>query len=282
MKTEQLEKLYGAIVEGPNGKRMPETIARAADAALKKAPREAEMKYHHLAKAPSDIQLDEGARSDVSTITTDDVDREREVVLPDGIDFSQYNKVVTFAHRYDELPVGRCMWIKPKGNGLMAKTEYAKRPADWNDGWLPDAILSLMQQGTCTGKSIGFIPMSYREPTIEEIKKRPEFGQNYVGIIDKCMLLEYAVCPVPCNASAEMIAVSKSLPADVREIIEAAQKELAPQGEPAKEPEPVTPFVTQKTIIDALTRFSESRREELKQLILEQLEDRIAKATGRP
>jgi hypothetical protein len=203
-------KPYANIVEeATTGLRMPEELARQIADAAKGLPKD--FTYRRVAKAAAEFQLEEGSRSDVSTVTTDAIDHQKEVVLPTGLDFAVFrsNPVVPFAHSYDVLPVGRCMWIKASGNGVAAMTKYAKCPPNHTD-WLPDAILSLMQEGMCTGKSIGFIPTHMRAPTGEEVSRRPELKGAQV-IIDKSTLLEYSVAPVPCNPEALTVAVSKSL-----------------------------------------------------------------------
>lgn len=203
-------KISKNVVEGPMGLKMPESTARQIEELSKGLPRDFE--YRRIAKSASEFACDPGERTDVSVITTDAIDRDGEVVLPGGIDWSGYNRIVTFAHRYDELPAGSNWWIRSKGNGLVAKTHYPNKPADWGDApWLPSAILHLMQQPvpTCTGKSIGFMPLSIRAATPSEKAMRPEL--DGVPIIDKAAGIEYAVAPVPCNSDAEMQAVSKGI-----------------------------------------------------------------------
>ena len=202
-------KINGPIVEGPGGHQMPEGTARRIEELAGSLPKD--FTYRRIARKSDEFRLDPGERTDVSVITTDALDHDGEVVLPGGIDWSGYNRVVTFAHRYDQLPVGSNWWMRSRGNGLIAKTHYPPRPADWGDAapWLPSAVLHLMQQpvATCTGKSIGFLPLSIREATSEERQRRPELAG--VPIIDKAAGLEYAVAPVPCNPEAQMQAVAK-------------------------------------------------------------------------
>jgi hypothetical protein len=210
-----MPKSFGNIVvHAGSGLLMPEKTAREIEEISKSVP--PDFKYRRVAKSAHDFSVDEGSRCDVSYITTDDVDREGEVVLPNGIDRAKYNGVVTLAHDYRALPVGSNWWIRPQEkdarHGLLARTHYPPKPADWGDApWMPSAILHLMQQPvpTCTGKSIGFIPLNIRGATIEEKSKRPELKD--APIVDRSVLLEYAVAPVPCNASAEMVSVSKAL-----------------------------------------------------------------------
>ena len=154
-----------AVVEGPMGLRMFEDIARDIERFSKDLPKD--FTYRRMAKAvpPAMMKLDVGSRTDVSTITTDAVDRDGEVIIPTGGDWQEYNNVVMFAHVYDALPVGSCLWMKASPDGVVASTQYATKPPDWGDTpWLPSAILHLMQHPvpTYTGKSIGFLPTNIR------------------------------------------------------------------------------------------------------------------------
>ncbi len=210
-----MPKTFGNIVaHAATGLLMPEETAREIEQISKDIP--ADFRYRRVAKSAQEFSVDDGSRCDISYITTDDVDRDGEVVLPNGIDRAKYNGVVTLAHDYKALPVGSNWWIRPQEKvsryGLLARTHYPPKPADWGDApWMPSAILHLMQQPvpTCTGKSIGFIPLNIRGATVEEKSKRPELKD--VPIIDRAALLEYAVAPVPCNSSSEMVSVSKAV-----------------------------------------------------------------------
>jgi hypothetical protein len=199
------------IVEhATTGFRIPEPLARKIDSLSRDLPKD--FAYQRIARKSDEFSLDPGQRTDVSFITTDAIDREQQVVLPAGGDWSTYNRVVTFAHRYDQLPVGSNWWIRPRGNGLIAKTYYPPKPADWGHSpWLPSAVLHLMQQPTptCTGKSIGFLPLNIRNATPDELSQRPTL--RGVQIIDRWIGIEYAVVPVPCNPEAEMQAVAKGM-----------------------------------------------------------------------
>lgn len=205
-----LKRFENVVEHAATGFHLPEAIARKIDELSRGLPRD--FAYRRLARKSDEFTLEPGERTDFSFITTDSLDRDGEVVLPSGGDWSTYNRVVTFAHRYDQLPVGSNWWIRPRGNGLIAKTHYPERPRDWAAApWLPSAVLHLMQQPvpTCTGKSIGFLPLNVRGPTPEEVAKRPEL--RGAKVIDRWVGVEYAVVPVPCNPDAEMQAVAKGL-----------------------------------------------------------------------
>lgn len=205
-----LKRFENVVEHAATGLHLPEAIARKIDELARGLPRD--FAYRRLARKSDEFTLDPGERTDVSFITTDSLDRDGEVVMPSGGDWSNYNRVVTFAHRYDQLPVGSNWWIRPKGNGLIAKTHYPERPRDWAAApWLPSAVLHLMQQPvpTCTGKSIGFLPLNVRAATPDEMSRRPEL--RGAKVIDRWAGVEYAVVPVPCNPDAEMQAVAKGI-----------------------------------------------------------------------
>jgi hypothetical protein len=211
-------KTWGNIVEGPAGLRMPEETARAIEAVSKGISKD--FVYQRRAKAAAKFELVPGERADVSYITTDAPDRDDEVMITKGGDWTQYNKVVTWCHTYgpvegyNGLPVGACQWMKAGktdtgSNGIIAKTLYYDRPADYQGEWLPDAIVHMQKQDppALTGKSIGFIPLHAREATKSELKERPEWSGK--ALIDKWMGFEYCVAPVPCNPEAEAIVLAK-------------------------------------------------------------------------
>jgi hypothetical protein len=267
---------FAPIVEGPQGFSMPEATARRIEELGKSLP--PDFSYRRLARKSDEFRLEPGERTDVSLITTDAVDRQGEMVIPSGIDWSGYNRVVTFAHRYDQLPVGSNWWMRSRGNGLVAKTHYPQKPADWGDTpWLPSAVLHLMQQPvpTCTGKSIGFLPLNIREATPAERRERPELAG--VPIIDKAAGIEYAVVPVPANPDAQMQAVAKG---KALGLFDDALEELI-RGEC----EPIAPidvsFIRVATVRSALLREGQALRHALRQQVQQHIREVLERAMGR-
>jgi len=104
----------------------------------------------------TDVQFDDGERSVVTYITTLSVDRDDEVVLPDGSDLVDYRKnpVVLWAHNYDKLPLGKEVWIKVDDKGLVSKTIFAKHDE-------ADKVFNYRKEGFPLGRSIGFIPLKW-------------------------------------------------------------------------------------------------------------------------
>ena len=220
-------------VEGPLGFPVKGAVARDLEALLKAQPKDSAYEYRRLARSAAKVEVEGEQRCDVSAITTDDKDLVGEVVLPKGMDARFYGRVVTLAHDY-ETPFGAAnLWVKAAPHGVLAKTKYFEKPQDWGDGqpWMPSVVLHLLKQTppACTGKSIGFLPLSIREATDEETRLRPEWKD--APVIDRWALLEYAVAPVPCNPHAQTIAVSKGLKdSEAFAAIRAAARELVQKG----------------------------------------------------
>lgn len=203
-------RAYGDA-EGPFGFPMPSAVAREVERIWKRLPTACrEMGFTRMAEPAVTVEVSADERTDVSLVTTDAVDRDREVVLPDGGDWRQFEKnpVVTFAHRYDELPVGRALWIKrhrdASHNGWLAKTHYTDRPEGWEGQWFPDALWHFVKSGDLPGKSIGFLPLEVSAPSAEEVSSRPDL-KGVRRLIRRWLALEYAVAPVQSNPEALVI-----------------------------------------------------------------------------
>jgi len=276
-----MAKLLKGWTDGPLGFPMREEVARETDELIKTLPHTAEYEYRRRAVVADDAETDDAARTETSFITVDCVDRDKEIVLPRGMDLRQFQKnpIVPFAHAYDALPVGRCLWLKResrgKGEGILAKTQYAAMPAGWQGEWFPAAVFALIQQGILKGKSIGFLPLEARPPKEDEIKARPDWAGCRL-IFPKTVLLEYSIAPVPANPDALVQAVGKGLKIPQRmldemgivipgkddepfnwEALEALEK-LADEANERVEPpseERAIPHVTEKEYLAAIKRI---------------------------
>src|SRR4051794_25758801 len=104
--------------EGPLGIPMKDDQARALEELLKTHP-DAEYQRAVVEKATSEIS--DGERADVSWVSTECIDRDKEIVLAGGMDDShfQYNPIVTLGHNYWMPPVGKSLWRrKVKAGGV--------------------------------------------------------------------------------------------------------------------------------------------------------------------
>jgi hypothetical protein len=241
-------KTYGDT-EGPLGLPMKDKQAKAVESILNGLPAEdRKLQRRVFAKAPAEILP--GERSDVSWITTESIDRDREIVVAKGMNDSQFavNPLVTMQHGYQEPPVGRSLWRKKAKDGpvagIKAKTQYPARPADWADPcWPPDSAFQLVQAGLLQGKSIGFLILKCHSPSSHEIAALPVLAE-VMRIIDEWLLLEYACTFLPTNQDAVVEAVSKSQIAVPKEWLPAAPTPIA--------------FTALTTIEDAIQRRLQS------------------------
>jgi hypothetical protein len=253
-----LESAYDT--HGPFGLPMKDSQAKALDSLVAALPEPYTPRFVTLAKAPAELLP--GERADVSWITTQDPDRDREVVIARGMDDSHFklNPIVTLQHCYALPPVGRCQWRKRATDGdtvgIKAKTLYPKRPDSWpQDGdWPPDITFTLIQQGLLQGKSIGFLPLRCHAPTEEEIAKEPAWA-GVRRVIDQWLLLEYACVYLPCQQNAVVEAVSKGvvIPSSILDLFGIPREALAPP--PA---EPVIPFTPWREIEGSISRRIEA------------------------
>src|SRR5438128_3690006 len=98
-------------------------------------------------------EVNEEERTITAYITTETMDRDREVVLASGGDLNNYRKnpVVLWAHDSHGTPVAKNLWIRSDNQGLLAKTQYAKTAK-------AEEIWQLRKGGFLKGYSIGFVP----------------------------------------------------------------------------------------------------------------------------
>ena len=149
-------------------------------------------------------------------ITTRQLDRDQEIVMPKGIDLSEWKKtgVVIDCHDYSKLPLGKCVWVGVNDFGI--KVHIAPAPTDRGA-----ELLALSKFMTLT-TSIGMASCEFASkgsPEFDKLTKKmarewPEFKPKQQadlhGIIAKCMLLEVSVVPVPSNPNAAQTALAKS------------------------------------------------------------------------
>lgn len=153
---------------------------------------------------PNDLEIDEDERAVISYITTKNVDRDKEIVDPDGAVLRDYKKhpVVLFGHKYHELPIGRNEWIKADDKGLIAKTIYANHEE-------AEKIFQYRKDGFPLAESIGFVPLEWEDYESDNEKSQKNGGakRKYT----KWILLEYSDVPIPSNPEALQVAISKGL-----------------------------------------------------------------------
>ena len=121
------------------------------------------------------------------TISTIGLDRDCDEVVPEGCDFTDYqrNPVVQFGHDYSSLPVGAttALDVVP-GRGVRARWRWLEGDP------FADRVRNAFEQGVLRAASIGF------QPTASEPNGRG--GTRFT----RWTLLEWSLVPVPANAEA--------------------------------------------------------------------------------
>ena len=158
---------------------------------------------------PADLTIGDSERTVLARISSVSINRDGEVLVPQGCDATDFTKSPTVFYNHDyTLPVGRCEGIRRNDDTIEAKTRFAKRPADHQGPWLPDSVFALFQQGVINGFSVGFLPVEGRHPSK---KDQQLFGPKVRYVYSKWKLLEYSVAPLPANQDALVLAVSKGV-----------------------------------------------------------------------
>lgn len=179
------------------------------------------------------IKANENDRSVTMVISTNDVDRDGDIIEPSGIDLRNFKKnpVVLFAHNYREPPIAKAIDIRVEGNKLVSTTQFPE-PGVYG---LSDTIFNLLKGGFINAASIGF--------EVLESSPLPE-GKGFH--FTKTELLEWSFVPVPANPNALVQARSKNI--DLDPLKDWAQKCLSDIDE-----EPVTADDIRRATIKALS-----------------------------
>lgn len=129
--------------------------------------------------------VDDAERSIKQYISTTTLDRGKDIMLPKGLDETNYRKnpVVLFNHNKD-LVIGRNLWLKKESDGVLAKTQFANTP-------FADDIYILNKEGCLNAWSIGFMPRKW------------DFDQEKgITTYTDWELFEYSSVSVPMNQDA--------------------------------------------------------------------------------
>lgn len=151
-------------------------------------------------------------------ISTRDMDRDKEILMPKGIDPKHWNMtgVILEGHDYSQAPVGRGDKLASDDYGVKARIAWAPtiRGAEY------EALSKFMPLTF----SVGFIPTDTIDSghadwpnTIKQLSVEwPEFRRNrdqIKRIIRKWALLEVSVVPVPANPFAIQQELEKAIEA---------------------------------------------------------------------
>ncbi len=155
-------------------------------------------------------------------ISTDNVDRQGEVIRQDGWDLANYlaNPVVLWGHDYFSLPIGVCDEITVTGGKLTARGRFAPEAANP----FAQQVRRLYDLKIVRATSVGFIDV-----------------EREGNVIMRAELLEFSFVPVPANPYALSLSKAQELKLDLAMIatkgLKLETKEDAPSGDAPAKPE---------------------------------------------
>jgi len=153
--------------------------------------------------------VDEENRVVEFVVTSEALDRDKEVIRVDGVNLKNYklNPVVLFSHDRHSLPIGKATSITKHKDKITAKIQFATA----DEYAFADTVYRLVKGGYLRATSIGFLPdfNAIEYPRENASKKSP------YRIFNKSELLEISICACPANQEA--LATGKSLTKAVEE-----------------------------------------------------------------
>lgn len=168
---------------------------------------------------PDIKRIDKQFQAEVSTlgkgmfavrVTTEGIDRDAEVVVPDGMDASNWLKggSILWNHNADR-PVAKPLTIHRDKGGWVSVGEFAKRPDDYQGDFFPDFARAMVEQGIVRSASVGVLPKPGGRRFATKGDKS-QYGEGVQTVISKWELIEWSFVPVPSNPEAIVQAVGKS------------------------------------------------------------------------
>jgi len=182
--------------------------------------------FHSI--SAKELESDSEKNTKKYVITDSSVDRMDEIVDPNGLDVSAFEKskkTVFWNHDYNR-PIGRSLWQKQEGEKWIAKVEFASDTTDFARD-----IRNLAFGGFIGMTSIGFIPKSLEITSLEDLKDlTPPNRENYdkrkkVWVWRKSEMVEWSIVGIGSNRNSleyeKMLAKDFIKSSEVRSYVEA-------------------------------------------------------------
>ena len=169
-----------------------------------------------------------------ATITTNTIDRDGEVLLPEGMIKADFEKSGTIFWNHDyNRPIGKSLSLAKSRDSWASTATFASRPDTHPPAaeWFPDTVHALMKQKVINCVSVGFNAVEVRNPSKKDIEL---FGSGVKRVFNRWELLEFSVAPLPSNPQALVSAVSKGLMTSIQCKSPFGVDITAPVAEPPK------------------------------------------------
>ena len=219
-------------------------------------------------------------------ISSDAIDRDRDVIDPTGWRLDNYRKnpVVLWQHRRDLPPIARAISPRVSGSRLLSDVEFPPQGISP----LADEIHDLLAAGFLTSASVGFTPI------------RSIYNSERDGLdILEAELLEFSIVNIPANAEARVLrcvgeacdlpAMKSWLSGSVKascacgggDVLELADDRFLEISEPATYLELSEPFVFTDDLPAVNRALGDVIRRELANVIAESIRDTLDYQMGR-
>ena len=158
-------------------------------------------------------EFDESSRSFVAIASAGTPDRIEDVINIKGLDIDEYmkNPVVMWAHKYDQLPLGKSLEVEKN----TRKKQLVVRPY-FDDHEFAVKVFNSYLKRIMRGFSVGLIPYELEGRNREEMS---DIERNKAGLfggrfIKSSQLLEYSAAPIPMHPDALASMKSFGLPVE--------------------------------------------------------------------
>jgi HK97 family phage prohead protease len=156
-------------------------------------------------------RIDGSAKGFTAVITAETIDRDGEVLIPQGMNSKEFehNPVLFWNHDHSE-PVGKCVGIKRRERDITADFVFAQRPDGYSGEFFPEVAAALVGQGIVKGVSVGYVPEEGGTRRATEVDRK-KYGGNVSTIFSRWKLLEVSLAPLQANPEALITAVKKGV-----------------------------------------------------------------------
>lgn len=157
-------------------------------------------------------------------INVDTLDRDNEVVLPEGVDLREFDKSGAgfFNHDYSRVPVFVPGPVKMQGGALVGKGKFLKNELAED---VREFVHAMAAAGKSAGVSIGFMPTGSREPSKKDVER---YGGNVSRVWTNWKLFEWSIAPVQSNPEAVVVEIGKAIKARVAKSLYGIEPLIAP------------------------------------------------------
>jgi HK97 family phage prohead protease len=151
------------------------------------------------------------AKGFTAVITAETLDRDGEVLIPQGMNSTEFDRNPTLFWNHDYAqPVGRCNGLKRKESTIVGDFTFAQRPDGYQGEFFPEVAAALVGQGIVNAVSVGYVPEDGGVRKAIDADRR-KYGDRVHTVYSRWKLLEVSLAPLQANPDALITAVKKGI-----------------------------------------------------------------------